>query len=349
MKILQIITLSELGGAQTVVANLSNALVRNHEVIVAAGEGDGKLFDLLDKNIAYEHLPNLIRKLSPIDEIKAILQLRALYKKYNPDIIHLHSSKAGTLGRLAFPAKKIIYTVHGFDSIRLAYRKFLPFEKILQYRASAIVGVSQYDAKNLVSEGITHNVSYVYNGIFQPIGLYQDPFNNIDKRSGIVLCIARVSPQKRLDLFIDVARKLPNYSFVWIGNQEEPNISSPENVTFMGNIPNAGAYIAHADIFMLPSNYEGLPMVIIESLGSGIPVVASNVGGISELLDGSNGMALENNADLMADAISQILSLSKENKKNLHDAALRTFKNQFTVDNMTAGYLQLYNKIIKNI
>ena len=109
MRIFQIITLCELGGAQSVVVNLSNSLCKQHEVIVAAGEGDGKMWGLMDASIKQEHLPSLRRALSPIGELKAIAEMRRLYKKYNPDVIHLHSSKVGILGRVAFPKSKVLY------------------------------------------------------------------------------------------------------------------------------------------------------------------------------------------------------------------------------------------------
>jgi glycosyltransferase involved in cell wall biosynthesis len=76
---------------------------------------------------------------------------------------------------------------------------------------------------------------------------------------------------------------LPQYGFVWIGNQEEMN-DLPANCHFIGNIPNAGAYCRFADVFCLPSDYEGLPMVILEAMSFGKPVVASDVGGIKEIV-----------------------------------------------------------------
>jgi glycosyltransferase involved in cell wall biosynthesis len=165
MKIFQIVTLSELGGAQSVVVKLSNALTEEHEVVVIAGEGDGKMFQLLNAKIKYIKLNSLKRKISPINEMRTICSFYRLYFKYKPDIIHLHSSKAGVLGRLAFPKNKVIYTVHGFDSIRLAYRRYLPLERLLQYRCKAIVAVSNYDEKNLRIERINHSIKCVYNGI----------------------------------------------------------------------------------------------------------------------------------------------------------------------------------------
>ena len=347
MRILQIITLSELGGAQSVVINLANRLSEDHEVIVAAGEGDGKMFEQLNQNIKTDHIPGLVRRLSPFNEVKAIWHLISLYKKYKPDIIHLHSSKAGLLGRIAFPKEKTVYTVHGFDSIRLAYRNFLPIEKSLQKHCAAIVGVSKYDERNLISEGIKNNVSTVYNGIYEPSSLKKDPFKSIIGYNYKVLCIARLSAQKKHDLFMEVATLLPDCAFIWIGNQTSPEFAYPSNVFFLGNIKAAGAYTEYADIFFLPSNYEGLPMVIIESLSKGTPVVASAVGGITELLNGMNGWAVENDARKMAQVIKQYLLMSPEQKYTIKNNAIETYKKCFTVEKMTDGYLRIYNDIKK--
>lgn len=346
MRILQVITLCELGGAQSVVINLANKLSENHEVIVVAGEGDGKMFDLLSPKVKTDRIPSLVRRLSPLNELKTIAAMKRLYRKYKPDIIHLHSSKAGMLGRIAFPKSKIVYTVHGFDSIRLAYRKFLPLEKILQNRCGAIAGVSKYDEMNLKAEGITNGVTTVYNGIYEPDKLQSDPFRAITGFKGTVLCIARISPQKNLGLFLAVAGQLPEYAFIWIGNQEQPDFEYPENVFFMGNIAGAGSYIEFADLFMLPSNYEGLPMVIIEALSKGTPVIASAVGGITELLNGENGWALENEPDKMAKAIKDYFSLSEDEKSRISQNARNTYLSRFTVDNMVDGYIEIYNKLI---
>ncbi len=171
MRILQVITLCDLGGAQSVVVNLANSLVKEHEVIVAAGAGDGKMWLLLHPSVICERIPSLRRALSLLNEIKTIRAMRKLYKKYHPDVIHLHSSKAGLLGRIAFPSAKIVYTVHGFDSIRIAHRKYLFLEKMLQFRCRTIIGVSKYDEDNLCNEGINNNVCFVYNGISQPLRL----------------------------------------------------------------------------------------------------------------------------------------------------------------------------------
>lgn len=343
---MQIITLCELGGAQSVVINLANKLSEKHEVIVVSGEGDGKMWTLLNPSIKQYYIPSLLRRLSPINDFKTILILKKLYREYRPDVIHLHSSKVGILGRIAFPKSKIVYTVHGFDSIRIAHRKYLPLEKCLQNRCQAIVGVSKYDEHKLQYEGISHNVNMIYNGIYSPCKLDHNPFEQFEGYSHKVLCIARLSLQKKVDLFLEVAALLPQYAFIWIGNQYEVEIEHTSNVFFMGNIPNAGAYNEYADLFFLPSNYEGLPIVIIEALSYKKPVVASDVGGISELLDGTNGFAVKNEAKIMAGKINYILSDS-EQYKYMSEVAYKIYLKSFTVDQMVIGYQQIYNQIYK--
>lgn len=346
MKILQLITLSELGGAQSVVINLANALCKEHEVIVAAGEGDGKMWEMLDDRIIKHQCKHLQRAISPIKDPLALLELWKLYRRYKPDIIHLHSSKAGLLGRIAFPSKKIAYTVHGFDSIRIAHRKLLPLEQFMQRFCHSIIGVSKYDYKNLLSEKITNNVSYVYNAIYQPdttnISI-PDEFKMYEKT---VLAIARVSPPKKHDIFIEVSRRLPQYGFIWIGNQE-PMDNLPDNCHFIGNIPNAGAYCKFADLFCLPSNYEGLPMVILEAMSFGKPIVASNVGGISEIVQNDvNGYTVNNEIDHFVNKIEYILSDDKR-LSNMGLKSKEIFDQSLTIDKMVNGYIKHYNEILK--
>jgi glycosyltransferase involved in cell wall biosynthesis len=310
MKIMLVITRSELGGAQSVVVQLANALCHEHDVVLVAGEGDGKMWELVDSSVTRIDCPHLQKSLSLKSDLLAAIALRRIYRKHRPDVIHLHSSKAGALGRIVFPKKRVVYTVHGFDSIRLAFRKFLPVERVLQRYAMAIVGVSNYDSKNMVTERITRNISTIYNGLTTPNTENITDFEVFNKYSKVVLTIARINPQKNPALFVEIARLMPEYGFVWIGNQHEGTEFGelPANCNFLGNILNAGAYCSKADLFMLPTNYEGLPMVIIEAMSFGKPVVASNVGGISEIVrNGVNGYVVENNAKTFASYIKNIL------------------------------------------
>ena len=204
------------------------------------------------------------------------------------------------------------------------------------------MGVSKYDGRNLQEEGIQRNVRVVYNGISAPCGLGHDPFTGMKGYARKVLCIARLSPPKKIDLFLEVATRLPRYAFIWIGNQYEYTQGYPSNVFFMGSLPNAGAYNEYADLFMLSSNYEGLPMTIIEAMSFGKPVVASNVGGISEIVvNGENGYTVENVPDIFAEKIEYILE-NDDIYNHFSRNALERFKKDLTVDKMTVEYLKIY-------
>ena len=347
MRILQVITRSCLGGAQSVVVNIANELCRaGHEVIVAAGTDDGQMWPLLDSNVRQVECRHLVRPLSPRHDLQAVFGLRSIYRKFRPDVVHLHSSKAGMLGRMAFPPGRTVYTVHGFDSIRLAFRKLLPVERLMQHRCAAILGVSRYDEENLRAEGIRHNTGFVYNGIPAPKEQEDVRWNIPSKFRKTVLCIARLSPPKKSGLFLQTARMLPEYAFVWIGNQH-PVEDTPQNVFFLGNIPDAARHNRLADLFILPSNYEGLPMVLLEAMSHGVPAVASDVGGVREVIgDGIAGYAVENTPEAFAARISEVLG-NDELHGRLSRNARQRFDELFTVDRMVDGYMEVYRNIKK--
>jgi glycosyltransferase involved in cell wall biosynthesis len=353
MKILHAITLAELGGAQSVVINLANKAAEDgHDVFVASGE-NGEMWDLLSEKVTAIKLKNIQRAIHPIKDIKACIELRSLEKKIQPDVIHLHSSKMGAIGRLGFSPEKIIYTVHGFDSVRVAFRKFLIVEKLLKNRAKNIVAVSQYDQRNLLNEGIDSNVELIYNGIVDNAQMSISPgyeteidlLETIKKNNKIVMCIARLAPPKDFELFLKLAAqyKEDNTHFVWIGNKQQVETKEYKNVSVLGEIKNAQTFLRFADVFILPSNYEGLPISILEALSFSKPVVASAVGGIPEVLDGENGFAVENNVENFQSALNKILKTSDVYNK-FSVQARTSYEKYFTIDEMYEKYLKLYQQ-----
>lgn len=350
MKIFQVITVSEFGGAQSVVANLIQGLSDSDEVFILYG-GNGEAWKHLDKKV---HLIKLCehRKEVSYKDLFLVFKLFKLRLKYKPDVVHLHSSKMGAIGRIAFNPKTIVYTVHGFDSIRKAFRKFLIVEKVLKNRAARIVGVSKYDVDCLREEGISKNVELVYNGVVDHTFDDQQSFENKDLKekikeikrhySHIVMCISRISPQKKFDLFLDIAKAKPNYAFVWIGNKDVLT-DLPSNVFCLGETHSAYIYLKYADVFILPSNYEGLPISLLEALSFGIPIVASNVGGIGEVLDGNNGFAVENNIESFVSKIDYVLQDSVNSQIKTY--ARESYLKNFTINKMVEGYTSIFKAI----
>ncbi|MFI3257673.1 MAG: glycosyltransferase [Spirochaetales bacterium] len=352
MKILQVITLSETGGAQSVVIELSNESVKmGHELFVAAKSG-GPMWDLLHEDIKKIECDDFAREINPLKDIKSFFFLKKTIKTLKPDIIHLHTSKIGALGRLAaFPffSKKVVYTVHGFDQILKAHRIFLPVEKLLKNCCAKIVAASRYDEKNLLLHKI-RNIEVACNAVGDKKDIPCDDATAekiclCANGKKIIMSIARTAKPKRFDLFIKIAQKLPQYCFIWIGN-DKPAENLPQNMHCLGEIPNAGCYNTYADLFILLSNHEGLPVSIIEALSCGVPVLASDVGGVSEILDNSCGYALENDENLFAKKIEEIFS-DEAMFQNLKQGARKKYEAMFTIDKMVQAYAHIYTEIMK--
>lgn len=348
MKILHIITQSVVGGAQSVVIELSNSFIgEGHEVYVMS-KPDGAMWQLLDSSIQKVFCEHFRRNISPVNEIKSFFAIRKAIKTINPDIIHLHTSKVGALGRLAaFPkySKKTVYTMHGFDQVRISNKKFLPIEKLLKKACKKIVAISNYDKKNLELHGIK-NLSLIPNAtkdtrFLKKDTVIQEKIQLVANDKRIVMCVARDAEPKRFDLFTEIAKKLPQYCFMWIGNKNDYE-NLPENMHCLGEVPMAAAYIGLADLFILPTDHEGFGLSIVEAFSSGVPAIASNVGGIPEVIDNSCGYFLENNADLFVEKIKEVLE-DTEKLDKLKINARKKYEENFTIGKMKNAYLELYS------
>lgn len=348
-RILHAITLSSVGGAQSVVVNLANAQCECNDVYILSSSSC-EAWKSLDPRAHIIVVKELRREIS-LRDIVVLAKMFYWRIKIKPDIIQLHSSKMGMFGRIIFPKNKTIYTVHGFDSMRVANRKFLLIEKILKNQCQYIVGVSGYDVNNLRAEGISKNVKLIYNGVRDyssnsisgHLEKYLEQFQEIrNKYKRIVISIARDDAPKRIDLFLDIAKRIPDYAFVWIGNLK--NYEVPQNVFLLGQIPMGYLLLRECDLFVLCSNFEGLPMSIIEALSFSKPVISSKVGGVPEILDGKNGFAVDNNVESFRNAIISVLD-NPETLTNCAIYARRTYDEKFTLERMVNEYDQLYKTI----
>ena len=351
MKVLQIITNTELGGAQRVCIDLAlSAHKDNFTVAVASSEG-GYLWDNLPKEIIQYPIPFLIKPIHFIKDLRVLLKIRSIIKKYKPDVTHLHSSKIGILGRLAAIGlkTKVIYTVHGFDSIRLNHRKFIHLERIFQQFTDYIVPVSEYDFNNLLKEKITKNLITIQNGVSIPCEKKHLSNNEKLKNKKIILTTARISPQKRFDFFISVARQFdPNeYIFIWIGGSTDKTLDElhteyeiPENVIVTDHLTDANSYVHICDIFVLFSNYEGLPMTILEAMAQSKPIIASNVGGVSELVTKDNGFLIQTETE----AVNAIKTLIDNSTflESMGKASFDLYMKEFSLESMWKKYKKLY-------
>ncbi len=352
MRILHVVTNADLGGAPRVVVELANRAVRDGHACAVASVPEGPMWDALDPGVERRPLTRLRREISPLDDFLAVLELAALYRAWKPEVIHLHSSKAGVLGRVAAGrlAKRVVYTIHGFDTILKSHRVFLPLERLLARRCGAIVPVSGYDARNLVAAGVPGAHVPIPNGATDRLarragGAAADRM--LAARSEgrfVVLSIARLAPPKRFDLFLETASAFdPDATaFFWIGDPPSAVPRAlPPNVVLLGELPEAGDYANLCDAFVLFSDYEGLPMSILEALSCGKPVVASAVGGIPEAVDGEVGAVVANSVKDAARALRSWFD-DPAGRLRAGAAARARFEARFSAERMWAAYRDLY-------
>lgn len=357
MRILHVVTNSDLGGAPRVVTELANSAVRDGHTVAAASVPEGPFWAHLDADIERIYLKHLRREISPIQDISALFELSRLYRTWRPDIIHLHSSKVGVLGRIAAGSRlnRVIYTIHGFDTILKSYRAFLALERVLARNCGAVVPVSMYDQANLEKSGILGRIAMIPNGASDRRGAVPSNVAAADrmkkaKAAGqmVVLTIARLARPKRFDLFIEAAKamKPEEVRFFWIGNVEavDPSLL-PANVEMLGELPEAGDYANLCDFFVLFSDYEGMPMSIIEALSAGKPIIASRVGGIGEMVDSSIGILVENQAAAVIDAIRSILEDRTGLEARARAARIR-YESGYSADIMWTRYSALYADVL---
>ena len=365
MKILHLVTNSDLGGAPRVVIELSNMAVNEGHSCYVASKPEGPMWLSLDDRIAKITIESMRREVDILNDVKSVAKIIKIIHDINPDIIHIHSSKAGVLGRIAAllclrkTSKKTIYTIHGFDTILKKHKIFLPLEKVLSNFTGALVAVSEYDRINLDTNGIKGNKFLIRNGVTDRRWKENTDAGNLEimrllasAKGPIVMTIARVDSPKRPDLFISTAAKMQEYTFIWIGNNDKLGAmvaidKIPDNVIFTGEVAEAGNLAKYCDIFVLFSDYEGLPMSILEAMSCGRPVVASAVGGIPEIMRSGSyekkmGIMVENKTDRIIEGIQAV------QVEMGYEARIR-YEKEYTVKMMWDKYNDLYSDVAAKV
>ncbi len=308
-KVLFLITKGTQGGAQKYVYDLcTNLRSEEFEPEIAFGTSGKLVEDLIAQKINTHQIPSLNRDIGLFSDIKAFFQIRRLIRKIRPDVVHLNSSKAAALGALAARsamAPKIIFTVHGWpfkEDRGIFFRAFiLLFSWITGLLSHTIIVVSTID-KELGERMwfLQKKIRYVPLGIVpaslinREAALYElRTYNeNVGKPEGSVHIgtIAELTPNKGIQRGIKAIALLNkagerDYSYTIIGDGEERrtlqelaiSLGEEEHIHFTGFVPNAAAYMETFDVFLLPSQKEGMPYVLLESGEAGIPTVTTKV------------------------------------------------------------------------
>lgn len=358
MRILLGITKSNFGGAQRYVYDLAlGAKNLGHEVSVLCG-GEGLLVEKLrEADIRVIPLPLLSRDIKFKNEIKNFWQIFQILRSESPDVFHINSSKMGGLGALAgrlSGIKNIIFTAHGwaFNEPRNLIQKVLikKLAWITVLLSHKTICVSEAVKKDMASlPFVDKKLSKIPNGI-KDLGIKKTSH----EESPVIGTISELHKIKGLDTALrGFARafKYTDTKFNIIGGGEEESslknlakeLGIASQVTFLGFKDNARELLSEMDIFTLTSRSEGLPYVLLEAGLAELPVIATNVGGIGEIIiDGKTGLLIpKENPDALAKALKK-LSLDMELRKKL-GSSLRDFvlKN-FSQEKMVEETLKLY-------
>ena len=325
-KILFVITKSNWGGAQQYVYTLATRFKEAGADTAVAFGGTGEAgasagileARLKDAGVRTIFLKSFARDVSVAREYSAFFELLRVLRTEKPDVIHLNSSKAGGLGALAgrlSGIRRIVFTAHGF-----AHREPRPLHErgviwvlswltaLLSHR---VIIVSEDDMRHAPVFFSRQNMVMVPNGI-SPFPLLPRSearaalSARAESASGFpfwFLTLSELHPNKGLDTliraFAEAAREMPHAALVLINDgQSRAGLSElartngcADRVFFAGFVPNARELLSAADVFVLPSRKEGLPFAILEAGMARLPVIATRVGAVPEIVeDGVSGL-----------------------------------------------------------
>lgn len=258
------------------------------------------------------------------------------------DVVHAHYGFHSALPFLLIRKLPLVITYHGSDALiePRKRRAFLLLHKRCLERSSALIAVSREVADSLRSWAPSKPINVIPCGVdtalFQPRVRTDDSELSPTKSSpGTILWIgSKTRPLlKGLDVVIDIARLVPHASFVIIG-QDRPDGEVPLNLEWLGEITNddVSMRLRSADLLILPSKSEGTPVSALEAMASGVPVLASPVGGLVDLIDHRHdGLLADRSANAFATEIQRFLDLSRQARHEMAENARRKIENGYSL------------------
>ncbi|MCD8176878.1 MAG: glycosyltransferase [Tannerellaceae bacterium] len=344
------------GGVFTYVSQLCNDMCDDFDVYLAYAirpQTPENYREFLDKRVHLIEVKNFSAKgLTNIaNDIKVINELRAIEEKVKPDVIHLHSSVAGGIGRLAFKGKNntVVYTPHGYAHILMGScakcKMYGVMERILGRMSNAIT-LTCCESEDEVAKGLTKRTAYIETGVnLADLSASLDGIEPIKNEKFTVFTLGRVCVQKQPQLFNRIAELVPEARFVWIGNGELENLLTAPNMEVTGWKPRkeALAMAKGADAFILCSLGEAIAMSLIENMYIKKLILVSDVmGNKSVIHDGVNGYVC-NTAEEYAEKIKAAI---KHFPSELPERAYQDVLEIYNTEAMKKKYVKFYKSII---
>lgn len=335
------------GGVLPVISGICNGLCDEYRFVVIYGDRDDvpkNLNEIFDPRVKLIYIPSLKLKISLKDDLSAIKEIRRCVKDEKPDIIHIHSTKAGIDARVGLLGCKVTkyYTPHGFCFLRKDQNNIKRFilktmEKTLAKMCDGIIACGKYEYE--VAKKISTKAVLIENGLdteFVDKALAEEELKEEKEHKYTVYTAGRIGSQKNPQLFNEIASNMLDYKFVWIGEGKDKNLLTSTNIEVTGLlsrrdvIKRAKSY----DCYLSTSLWEGLPIALMEAMYMGKKCVVSDVEGNNELIkDGETGTVFDN-VETACGLLSNADYYGKEAKTMIRD--------KYSSDKMCEKYEKVY-------
>ena len=368
-KVCYVITLPDLGGAQSHVYEIMAGMKQyGYEAVLLVGKR-GWLTEKADElGIRTYVIENMVREISLMKDLRAIYEIRNILLQERPSLVHCHSSKAGIVGRIAARLCNIpsVFTAHGWaftDGVqpgkRFLYRNI---ENLVGYITDKIICVSEYDldlGRNYLPDH-ADKMTAIHNCIPDVAPNLVRDWEKAEKHDSLkCIVVARFTPQKKNIEILHIVRDLlnagKNIKVTFVGDGPDFNkamrvadeLQLGDSVVFLGARTDVAELLPKFDVFLLLSNWEGFPISIIEAMRAGLPVIASDVGGVKEaVIDGVNGYLVSAD-DINLMQILNRLAEGCEDMSCLGTQGRRNYLKYFTVKNMLEKITYVYGNVIR--
>lgn len=348
------------GGVFSVLCDMLNGLSDEYDIVVAYSkrkQTPENFKDYFKSNIKFIEVKNFTREVSFTKDIKALKEIRKIYREEKPDIVHLHSSKAGILGRIGIHSReiKMFYNPHGFSFLkqddskikRLIYWWIEKITAIINKKCT-IVGCSKGEHDEALK--LNKNSILINNGI-DTDKLEKEICDLKEKEidfNDLKICtVGRIGYQKNPKDFNEIAEMFPNIKFTWIGDGELRNELTASNIEITGwkERKEVLKILNDNDIFILTSLWEGLPISLLEAMYmKKICIVSDVIGNRDVIEDGRNGFVSKNVEDYQK-TIKQIEKIYIENiRKNARNDVINLYSNSVMVEKYKNEYKKCISK-----
>lgn len=343
-------------GVFSFLVDLVNETSQEFDITIAYGvrkETVDNFKEYFNDNVKFIKVENFDRNINIKKDIKAYKELKEIKKHIKPDIVHLHSSKAGVLGRLAMNGKKIkmLYNPHGFsflkqDDSKIKRLIYKAIEKIMAIfnRKCTIIGCSQGEYEE--ARKLNDNSVCINNGI--NIEKLQEETKSLKQKEieydKFKICtVGRIDFSKNPQLFNEIAKNFPNIQFTWIGDGDLRDKLTSANITITGwKEKNEVLKILNEnDIFILTSLWEGLPISLLEAMYMKKICIVTNVIGNRDVIKNEyNGFVIET-IEECEKYIKEIIE--KKNNQTIVNNAFESIQNEYNTKVMINNYMKIYN------